>query len=132
MYRDRKLFKTVHHRSEFFTNVMSRDEIRNQIAKEIGDKAGVDHDYIIIDVPTVASVPYYPLQGQPSDMPVYQKLPDGAKELRRISEYSQIINTLIGYIDVVRVYTAPQFRERVREATSEVFGKQPYSTKITM
>jgi hypothetical protein len=112
--------------------MMGRDEIRNQIAKDIGDKAGVEQDYIVIDVPTVPSVPYYPLQGRPSDMPVFQKLPDGTRELRQISEYSPLINTLIGYIDVVRVYTAPQFREKVREAASEVFGKQPYSTKITM
>jgi len=137
MYRNRRLFKCVHetivhHRSEFFTNVMSRDEVRNQIAKEISDKAEVDQDHIIIDVPTVTSVPYYPLQGHPSDMPVYQKNPDGSKEIRRISEYSQLINTLIGYIDVIRVYTAPQFRDRIREATDQVFNKQPYSTKITM
>jgi len=137
MYQNRRLFKcvyeaVVHHRSDFFTGIMSRDEVRNQLAKEIGDKAGVDQDYIIIDVPNVPSVPYYPLQGQPSDMPVFQRLPDGSKELKRISEYSQLINTLIGYIDVMRVYTASQFREKIREAANEVLGKQPYSTKITM
>ena len=137
MYNDRRLFKCVHetivhHRSEFFTSVMSRDEVRNQIAKEVGEKAGVSKEYIIIDVPTVPSVPYYPLQGKPSDIPVFQKHPDGSKELRRISEYSQLVNTLIGYMDIVRVYTAPQFREKMREAVDEVFGKQPYSTKITM
>ena len=137
MYNNRRLFKCVyeaivHHRSEFFTSIISRDEVRSQIVKEIGDKTGVDQDYIIIDVPTVPSVPYYPLLGHPSDMPVFQRLPNGSRELKRISEYSELINTLIGYIDVLRVYTAPQFREKVREVAGEVFGKQPYSTKITM
>jgi len=137
MYTNRQLFKgvyetVVHHQSEFFTSIMSRDEVRNQIAKDIGEKAGVAQDYIIIDVPTVPSVPYYPLQGQPSEMPVFKKHPDGSKELIRVSEYSRLINTLIGYIDVMRVYTAPQFRVQVREVAAEVFGKQPYSTKITM
>ena len=137
MYLNRNLFKCVHetivhHRSDFFTNVLSRDEVRNQIAKEVGDKAGINQEYIIIDVPNVPSVPYYPLQGQPSDIPVFQKNPDGKKELRQISEYSQLIKTLIGYMDVIRVYTTPNFREKVRNSVVEVFGKQPYSTKITM
>jgi HD superfamily phosphohydrolase len=137
MYYDRRLFKCVHevivhHRNEFLTNMMSREEVRRQLALEIGEKAAIDPDYIIIDVPTVPSVPYYPLQGQPSEMPVFQKALDGSRKLKRVSDYSQLINVLIGYMDVVRVYTAPQFRAEVSEATSEVFGKQPYSTKITM
>jgi HD superfamily phosphohydrolase len=137
MYSSRQLFKcvyetVVHHQSEFFTSIMSREEVRNQIAKDIGEAVGVSQEYIIIDVPTVPSVPYYPLQGQPSDMPVFKRHPDGTNELIRVSEYSRLINILIGYIDVMRVYTAPQFRERVREGAAEVFGKQPYSTKITM
>lgn len=137
MYSSRHLFKcvyeiVVHHQSEFFTSIMSRDEVRNQIAKDIGERAGVAQDYIIIDVPTVPSVPYYPLQDQPSEMPVFKKHPDGSKELIRVSEYSRLINTLIGYIDIMRVYTAPRFREQVREVAVEVFGKQPHSSKITM
>jgi HD superfamily phosphohydrolase len=137
MYTDRKLFKCVHetivhHRSGFFTSVMSRDEIRRQIASEISEKADVALEYVIIDVPTVPSVPYYPLQGVPSDIPVFQKLHNGVKELHSLSEYSPLVSALIGYVDVVRVYTAPRFREKVRKAAYEAFSKQPYSTKITM
>ena len=137
MYCSRQLFKCtyelfIHHRDEFLTSIMSKDEIRSQIAMEISRKAEVDPDYIIIDVPTVASVPYYPLQKRPSDIPIFQKLPNGNKESHTLSEYSHLVEALIGYIDVVRVYTPAKFREKVREASSEVFGKQPSSAKVSM
>jgi HD superfamily phosphohydrolase len=137
LYSNRQLLKCahttiIHHRNEFYTNLMSRDEIRNQIIDEIGEKTGVDPNYILIDVPTVPSVPYYPLLGKPSDIPVFQSLPDGSKERRTLSEYSPVIDALIGYMDIVRIYTTPQFRNKVRKGATEIFGKQPFSTKITM
>lgn len=136
MYSNRILFKcvytnTIHHRNEFYTSVMSKDEIRRQLAEEIGKNTGVNPDYIIVDVPTVPSVPYYPMQGKPADIPIFQRLSDGSKDIRRLSEFSKLIDVLIGYMDIIRVYTAPQFREKVREGVTKVLGK-PYSTKITM
>ncbi len=137
MYYTRRLFKAVHqslyHRKDdLFANIMNRSDVRLKLSTEIGEKAGVDPDYIIIDVPTVASVPYYPLQKRPSDLPVFRLLPNGKKELHDLSEYSPIVNALIGYIDVVRVYTAPQYTSKVAEVASKVLGQQPYSAKITM
>ena len=111
---------------------MSRDEIRNQIIEEIGEKSGVDPYYILIDVPTGPSVPYYPLLGKPSEIPVFQSLPDGSKERRTLSEYSPIIDALVGYMDIIRIYTTPKFRNKVRDGVAEIFGKQPFSTKISM
>jgi HD superfamily phosphohydrolase len=136
-YSNRELLKCVHttiihHRNEFYTNLMSRDEIRNQIVEELGEKTGIDPNYILIDVPTVPSVPYYPLLGKPSEIPVFQRLPDGRKERRTLSEYSPVIDALVGYMDIVRIYTIPKFRHKVREGADEIFGKQPFSTKITM
>lgn len=137
MYVNRRLFKAAHqtlyHRKDdLFANIMNRDDIRQQLAKEIGERAGVDPDYVVIDVPTVASVPYYPLQEKPSDLPVFRILTDGKKELHALSEYSPIVIALIGYIDVLRVYTAPQYTSRVSEAAAKILGRQPYSGRITM
>ena len=137
MYTNRKLFKAVHEqlvhrRSDFYINILIRDDIRLQLTKEIGEKAQVDPDYIFIDVPTVASVPYYPLQQKPSEIPIYETQQDGKKELRNLSEYSQIISALIGYIDVVRVYTTAENRKKIADSASSVLGQKPYSAKITM
>ncbi len=136
-YLNRNLFKAVHEqlahrRSDFFINILVRDDIRLQLAKEIGEKAGVDPDYIFIDVPTVASVPYYPLQQRPSEIPVFETHQDGSKELRNLSEFSEIIPALVGYLDVVRVYTTSENRNRTAEAATSVLGQKPYSAKVTM
>ncbi|MEM2094532.1 MAG: HD domain-containing protein [Candidatus Bathyarchaeia archaeon] len=136
-YVNRCIFKAVHEqvmhrRSDFYINILIRDDVRAQLAKEIGEKADVDSDYIFIDVPTVASVPYYPLQQRPSEIPVFETQPDGTKRLRNLSDYSQIIPALVGYLDILRVYTAPEYRKKVADAAYSVLGQRPYSSKITM
>jgi HD superfamily phosphohydrolase len=136
-YCDRRLLKAVHEqmlhrRNDFFANILNREDIRLQLASEIGNKVGVDPDYIVIDVPTVASVPYHPTQGRSSDIPVFQLLPSGEKEAHSLSEYSTLIPAMIGFIDVVRVYTTAPNREKVAKAASAVFGTRPYSGRVSM
>jgi len=136
MFNDRQLFKCayemiIHRRDEFFTSILSREEIRNQIAKEMSEKTGVDPDYLVIDVPTVPSVPYYPMQRRQADIPIFHKQPDGSKTVQSLSEISHLVDTLKGYMDVIRVYTTSQYREKVREIADETFGRQPYSTRVS-
>jgi len=133
---DRKLLKCayeiiIHHRDAFFTSLFAKEEIRQQIVKEISQKAGVDPDYLIIDVPTVPSVPYYPAQRHPADIPVFQTLPDGSKQVGRLSQFSHIIDTLIGYMDVIRVYSPAEVRDKVRDAVSQIFGGELPATRIS-
>ena len=136
MLENRQLFKCayemiIHRRDEFFTSILSRGEVRSQIAQEMSDKTGVDPDCICIDVPTVPSVPYYPMQKRPADIPVFQTLPNGSKSVKQLSEVSHLVETLMGYMDVIRVYTAAPYRKKIREAAEQVFGERPYSTRIS-
>ena len=136
MFDNRQLFKCayemiIHRRDEFFTSILSRGEIRRQIAQELSDKTGVDSDFICIDVPTVPSVPYYPMQRRPADIPVFQNLPSGSKSVQQLSEVSQLVGTLMGYMDVIRVYTAAPYRKKIKEAAEQVFGERPYSTRVS-
>lgn len=136
MFDNRQLFKCayetiIHRRDEFFTSILSRAEFRSQMAQEMSAKTGVDPDYIVIDVPTVPSVPYYPMQKLPADIPVFQKLPDGSKSIHSLSEVSQLVETLMGYMDVIRVYTAAQYRKKITEIAEKTFGKRPYSTRVS-
>lgn len=137
MLDNRQLFKCayemiIHRRDEFFTSILSREEIRRQIAQEMSDKTGVDIDFIYIDVPTVPSVPYYPMQKRLADIPVFQNLSRGSKSVQRLSEVSPLVETLMGYMDVIRVYTAAPYRKKIREAAEQVFGKRSYSTRVSM
>ncbi len=136
MFDNRQLFKCayemiIHRRDEFFTSILSRAEFRSQIAQEMSAETGVDPDYIVIDVPTVPSVPYYPMQKLPADILVFQKLPDGSKSVQPLSQVSQLVDTLMGYMDVIRVYTAAPYRKKITEVAEKTFGKRPYSTRVS-
>jgi HD superfamily phosphohydrolase len=135
-YNNRNLLKCTyevmfHHKDQFFTNLISRDEVREKIVDDISTESNVDPDYIVIDVPTVPSVPYNPLQTFSSDIPVFQRNSDGSKSLRRLSEVSQLVDALAGYVNIVRVYTLPQHRTKVQNASEKVFGKKPSSIRVS-
>lgn len=136
MFVDRQLFKCayesiIHRRDEFFTSILNRGEIRRQIAQEMSDKTGVDPNFIYIDVPTVPSVPYYPMQKRQADIPVFQTLPSGSKSVQRLSEVSHLVETLMGYMDVIRVYTAAPYRKKIQEVAEQIFSEGPYSTRVS-
>ena len=120
-----------HHKDQFFVNLLSRDEVRERLVEDISAESGVDSDYIIIDVPTVPSVPHNPMETFTNDTPVFQRNPDGSKELRRLSDFSQLIDAMSGYVDVVRVYTLSQYRKKVQTAAEKIFGKRPSSIRVS-
>ncbi len=134
-FTERRLLKstyelTIHRRDEFFSNLLNRAAIRHQIETEIGGKADVDPDYIIIDVPTVLSVPIHPMEKKPSDILVFMKRPSG-KLTQRLTEVSPLLAALTQFVDIVRVYTLDQYREKVEKACENIFGERPYSTKVS-
>jgi HD superfamily phosphohydrolase len=136
MFLKRQLLKCtyeiiIHHKDHMLANIIGKPEIRDQIATEISRKSGIEADYVIIDVPTVPSVPHYAIQRKGAEIPIFQKTPNGTKTLDSLSKLSSLIGTLVGYLDMVRIYTLPEYREKVRKITEEVLGKQTHSLKIS-
>ena len=135
-YLDRKLLKcayetVVHRRDRFTVNVMIMGNIRENLARDIADEAGVDRNTVIMDVSTAPSVPYAASQQQPQDIPLYHEAGDGGKTRVSFSEISPLGGTLVGYLDIMRVYAKPDELESVRKATENKFGKESTATKIS-
>mgnify|MGYP000017516287 CR=1 FL=1 len=135
MLDKRKLLKcayeiTVHTRDKFMSSLLSKEAVRKEIEKEISERAGIDEKQVFIDVPNLPSIPYSPRQIDPMEVFVFEEN-NGKKTIHRLSEISSIINVLKGYLDVIRAYTFPEYREKVREVATEVLGKGPTSTKIS-
>jgi HD superfamily phosphohydrolase len=133
---ERRLLKcayevTIHHRDPFFTNVFSREDYRRTIASEIAEQSGVDENYVIIDVPAAPSVPMRSIQGGPAEILVFQRKAGDEKVMRKFSEVSRLVDTLTGYVDVVRVYCPADHRDKVESASESILGRRPYSTKVT-
>jgi len=133
----RKLLKcaydqTFYVRDKTVSSLFSVEEIRNQMRDKIASEAGVKPESVVIDVPTLPSVPYrHSVLLEPMEIPVFQRTRDGEKIPQRLSDISGIFEVLKGFINILRVYTEEKHREKVSAAASKLLGEIPSSAKIS-
>ncbi len=124
--------RTFYDKDTVVSNIFSRDSYRLQVQAEIATEAGVETEAVFIDVPTVPSVPYHhSALMENMEIPVFSRSTSGAKTMYRMSDVSKIFETLKGFINILRVYTDAQNRERVEKATAKVLGQIPSTAKIS-
>jgi len=124
--------RTFYEKDTMISNIFSREAYRKQLETEIAEKGGVNAEAVVIDVPNVPSVPYHhSALLEPMEIPVFYKTSEGVKIPQRLSEISKIIETLRGFINILRVYTDESNREKVAEASMKILGKIPTSAKIS-
>jgi hypothetical protein len=133
----RKLLKCAYERTFYekdtmVSNLFSQETHRRQLQEDIAKKAKVETETVIIDVPTVPSVPYHhTVLFEPMEIPVFYKTQTGGKVPQRLSEISKIFETLRGFINILRVYSDEQNRENVSQASSKILGEIPLTAKIS-
>ncbi|HID61013.1 MAG TPA: HD domain-containing protein [Hadesarchaea archaeon] len=133
----RKLFKPayqrdVHIHDPYVAKLLGDEGVRHQKEMEIAKLAGVDPEVVVVDVPTLDSIPYYPREIDPMEVPVFRMTGKGKKEPVKLSQHSRLVNVLKGYIDIVRVYTFPDYRSKVERAAAKVFKTFPFAARINM
>ncbi len=133
----RKLLKcvydrTFHVKEKMVPSIFGAEEVRDQVRNKIALKAGVEPQTIVIDVPTVPSVPYHHSDLlEPMEIPVFQKTRGDEKLSLRLSEISSMFDVLKGFINILRVYTDEKNVDRVAVASVQVIGGPPSSAKIS-
>jgi HD superfamily phosphohydrolase len=133
----RKLLKCAYERTFYekdtmVSSIFSSEANRKQLQADIAEAAKLDLDAVIIDVPTVPSVPYHhSVLTESMEIPVFYRTQEGKKVPQRLSEISKIFETLKGFMNILRVYTDEPNRERVSTAASKILGKTPSSAKIS-
>ena len=123
--------KVLHTQDRFVSKVLTKRKVRESIEEEIASSAGVPPEEIIVDVPTLPSIPYNPNQLSPMEIRIFE-LVDGERILHNLSEYSNIAEMMKGYLDVIRVYTSNQYRTEVGRAAREIFRELPDTALIHM
>ncbi|HLN89354.1 MAG TPA: HD domain-containing protein [Candidatus Binatia bacterium] len=124
--------RTFYEKDAMISNLFGREAYRRQVQTEIAKEAGVELNTVIIDVPTVPSVPYHhAVLMESTEIPVFVRNPGGEKKLQRLSESSKIFETLKGFMNILRVYTDQANRTKVEKATSKILGKIPSAAKIS-
>ncbi len=124
--------RTFHVREKTITSIFSVEEIRNQMRNKIASEAGVGTQSVVIDVPTLPSVPFHhSVLLEPMEVPVFQKTREGRKVPQRLSDVSGVFEVLKGFINILRVYTEEQHLEKVTSAATKVLGGTPSSMTIS-
>ncbi len=124
--------RTFYEKDTLISNLFGRESYRRQIQSEIAKEAGVGVESVIIDVPTVPSVPYHhAVLMESMEIPVFSRNPTGEKIPQRLIESSRIIETLQGFMNILRVYTDEPQRERIEKATAKILNRIPSVTKIS-
>jgi uncharacterized protein len=124
--------KTVFAPEELVSNIMTKDSVRQNIETEIAKKARIAAEDVVIDVPTLPSVPYHnAVEIQPLDIPVFRRGPTGKKEIVQLSDISRIIGVLRTFMNLVRVYTKDQYRAKIETASRQILGEEPSAARTS-
>lgn len=115
--------ETFFTRDELMSSVFTNEEVRRKVEEEIGKRAEVDAGNVIIDVPSLSSVPYHYSLPEPVDLPIFQRLSGGGKVARKVTDLSKVLDALKAFMNIVRVYTREPYREEVARAAESVLGK---------
>ena len=122
--------RTLFSREELVSNVISNDQVRADIERQIARKARIAWEDVIIDVPTLSSVPYHDSAALHSmDVPAFKHSPSGKKQRIPLSEVSRIVGVLPTFMNLVRVYTKESYRSRVETAARQILGEVPTSER---
>jgi HD superfamily phosphohydrolase len=124
--------RTFYEKDAVVSNIFSQETHRNQIQADIAEKADVETEAVIIDVPTVPSVPYHhSALLEPMEIPTFYTMHEGKRVMQRLSEVSKIFEVLKGFINILRVYTDGKNREKVSNAAAKILGDIPTSAKVS-
>jgi HD superfamily phosphohydrolase len=116
--------RTLFSREELVSNVISNEQVRADIERQIARRARIAWEDVIIDVPTLPSVPYHdPATLHSMDISVFKHSSSGKKQRIPLSEVSKIVGVLPTFMNLVRVYTKESYRSRVETGARQILGE---------
>ncbi len=122
--------KTLYTKEHLMTSLFSKNTFRKNIEKEIAEKASINTHEVIIDTPSLPSVPYSRENAGLMDIPISFSQQNKTKHIRKVTELSRIIEVLRVYLNIVRVYTKEKHRDKIKKAAEEIFSTLPSETKM--
>jgi len=114
------------------TSLLTNESVRQGLEEQIAESVGIGVEQVVLDVPSVPSVPYYhSLNTEPMEIPVFHRSRDGRRTPKKLSEISKVIEPLQVFMNIIRVYTDEENRERVGRSAREVLSGLPISTEVS-
>jgi len=121
--------KMLQRRDPFIERIFSQRRIRDELAREVADKANVDQETVFIDVPTTPSVPMTSLHENLTEIMVASKNVSGKTYENVKAVDLPLLGSILGYMDLMRVYTTQENRKNVEKAVNTIFKKEGLMTR---
>ena len=136
-YNNRRLVKCV------FENVMQRKDrvvekifsqkrFRDELTEDIAKQANVEATSVYIDVPTTPSVPQTYTREALNSITLVSKDYSGTHNEKVSITELPLVGSIAGFTDVLRVYSAPEERNSVGRAVKTIFGKEDFTSRISL
>ncbi|QQG48337.1 MAG: HD domain-containing protein [archaeon] len=133
-FQRRRLVKCVFERlvqrkDRMVGQIFARESMRQKVTADLAKAAGVEPMQVYLDVPTTPSVPY--TSSRESFTQVRMIRGEGKRRQARKVSLSELppLGSIVGFMDMLRVYTASGSREAVARATSALFRDQSFVTR---
>lgn len=127
----RKLLKKAYERifhtqDKFYSSLIKEEDFRSILIERISEKSNIPKKEIYIDFPSILSVPHYPIR----EFPTFIKEGDKC-EIQPLPSLSVLVNALSGYMNIIRVYCKEKYRQKVAQASNEIFGSTHFTFKLS-
>ncbi len=136
-HNNRKLVKCVfekvmQRKDRTVERIFDQSRFRQELARDIAKKAAVDEAAVYVDVPTTPSVPYTYTREAPSSVILVQEGPTGKTHKTVPISELQLVGSIAGFMNILRVYTREENRRQVAKAVHELFGSDGFMERISV
>jgi len=125
-YTNRKMLKLVFEKmvlgkDKFGTRIFVQKKFRENLEQEIADKAKVPISHVFIDVSTATSVPTTSTKESFNQVTLISNEPGKRKlEIIKATELP-LMNAILGYMNIIRIYTTAGYKKKVESVISSIF-----------
>lgn len=124
--------KVMQRKDRTVERIFDQSRFRQELARDIARKAAVNETDVYVDVPTTPSVPYTYTREAPSSLILVQEDPTGKTHKTVPINELQLVGSIMGFMDILRVYTQEENRKKVAGAVHELFGGNGFMTRISV
>lgn len=124
--------KVMQRKDRTVERIFDQSRFRQELARDIARKAAVNETDVYVDVPTTPSVPYTYTREAPSSLILVQEDPTGKTHKTVPINELQLVGSITGFMDILRVYTQEENRKKVAGAVHELFGGNGFMTRISV
>ena len=114
--------KVVHRKDPLIYQILTQKDVRKTLVKTISTQANVSEKDVYLDVPTAPSLPVNSQRGSLDELCVFTKAPKGKRYWVLSFQENVVLDAIKGYVDMLRIYSVAENREKVEKVISETFG----------